>query len=82
MQAGRPLLLYVEGSSAGEEGSGHALVIDGCRGSGALFETHCNLGWGGRDDGWYRFWQPIVTSLGTFNQPERWVLAVRPATAP
>ncbi|MCX7023041.1 MAG: C10 family peptidase [Spirochaetes bacterium] len=78
LESGRPLLLYVEGSQAGEEGSGHALVIDGIEGSGESLSLHLNFGWEGVSDGWYAFWKPIVSAYGTFDSPDRWVLAIRP----
>jgi hypothetical protein len=73
----RPLLLYVEGKEPGEEGVGHALVIDGFRNAGS-FQVHLNFGWAGVSDGWYEIWEPIKSKHGDFNRPERWIMAVRP----
>ncbi len=78
LKAGRPLLLYIEGTTAGDEGLGHALVIDGFEGSGEGFQVHLNFGWEGVSDGWYPFWEKIVSVYGSFDKPERWVLAISP----
>jgi len=74
LQEQRPLMLYIEG----KKGLGHALVIDGVRERRNKFEVHLNCGWEGKDDGWFEFEKPIKTSRGLFNNPERWVLAIRP----
>ena len=74
LAAGRPLLLYVEG----EKGLGHAFAIDGVRAHKERIAVHLNCGWEGSDDGWYLFDRPFKTSLGIFNNPNRWVLAIRP----
>jgi len=73
LAAKRPLLLYIEG-----ENLGHAFVIDGVRTDGDKFEVHLNCGWNGGDNGWFEFEKPINTSHGLFNNPNRWVLAIRP----
>ncbi|MCC6355989.1 MAG: C10 family peptidase [Verrucomicrobiae bacterium] len=73
----RPLLLYIEGLQPGPK-LGHALVIDGVRTVGDSFEVHLNCGWYGSEDGWYAFEQPIRTSRGLFDNPTRWVYAIRP----
>ena len=73
----RPLMLYVEGGKPGEEGVGHALVIDGFKGAGAM-QVHLNFGWGGKSDGWYPLWEPINYGRGVFDKPGRWIMALRP----
>ena len=74
----RPLMLYVEGERPGEEGLGHALVIDGCRTEAGAMKVHLNFGWGGGCDGWYSLWEPISYGKGNFDKPLRWIMAVRP----
>ena len=49
--------VYISGQKAKNEG-GHAWTIDGYRfatkGSTTYVFVHCNAGWGGSDNGWYR----------------------------
>jgi hypothetical protein len=53
-------------------------VIDGIRSSGKGFQVHLNFGWEGVGDGWYPFMKVFKTPYGTFDKPDRWVLAIRP----
>lgn len=46
LKAGRPVIY----SGANSSNGAHCFVIDGCRSDGYL---HCNLGWGGGNDGYY-----------------------------
>ncbi len=69
----RPLLLYADP---------HAFVIDGARGDAARFEVHLNCGWGGADNGWYRFNQPFKTSRGLLGGTSRWVMTIQPPDQP
>ncbi len=81
LAAGRPLLLYVEASTEGEEGSGHALVVDGVEGEGDGIRIHCNFGWGGESDGWYALWSPLETANGAYDLPDRWIMAIDPPSS-
>jgi hypothetical protein len=45
----RPLGFYY----SNEQGSGHAVVIDGYVVKGEVFFVHANFGWKGESDGWY-----------------------------
>ena len=51
IRAGRPV--YITGMRRNSN-VGHAWIIDGFFLSGLNFFVHCNLGWGGLSDGWYR----------------------------
>ena len=73
-----PLLLFVEGEEAGDEGFGHALVIDGFKRESDNFLVHLNFGWEGISDGWYDLWKPIKSNYGNYNKTERWIMAIRP----
>jgi len=74
----RPLLLFIEGKTSGEEGTGHALVIDGVKEKDGIIFVHLNFGWEGVSDGWYDLWKPIISEYGAFDLPDRWVLAISP----
>jgi hypothetical protein len=74
----RPLLIYVEGKEAGEEGSGHALVIDGYKKESGKTLVHLNFGWEGVSDGWYDLWSPIKSKYGNYNKSDRWIMSIRP----
>jgi len=72
LDARRPCMLYMEDI---KRTTGHAVVIDGWRRDGNTFLVHLNMGWEGKDDGWYDFDQPI----NVFNNPSfRLVLSIRP----
>lgn len=51
LDKGRPLMLYIGGKA-----DGHAVVIDAYKENedGSL-RIHINMGWAGKDDGWYNF---------------------------
>lgn len=61
LKARRPMMLYLE-SKPDDEGkkAGHAVVIDGYHLDKGKFLVHLNMGWGGKDDGWYDFYQSIL----------------------
>jgi len=72
LDAKRPCMLYMEDI---KKTTGHAVVIDGWKRDGNTFLVHLNMGWEGKDDGWYDFDQPI----NVFNNPSfRLVLSIRP----
>jgi len=73
-----PLLLFVEGEDAGEEGCGHALVIDGFKIETGKYFVHLNFGWEGISDGWYDLWNPIKSKYGNYNKSDRWIMSIRP----
>jgi len=80
LRANRPLLLYIDNRTLT---AGHAVVIEGIRwDAGGSPQVLINFGWSGKDDGWYSLWQPIRTSLGIFDGPERWVMAFIPRATP
>ena len=58
IEESRPLYLYYRNMSV--SGSGHSVVLDGYRFDGDDFFVHLNFGWGGRKDGWYNLFEPIV----------------------
>ena len=58
IESNRPLYLYYRNMSV--SGSGHSVVLDGYRFDGDDFFVHLNFGWGGRKDGWYNLFEPIV----------------------
>ena len=54
----RPLFFYYRNMDV--SGSGHSVVLDGYRFDEDSFMVHLNFGWGGRNDGWYDMFSPIV----------------------
>ncbi|MBN1525104.1 MAG: C10 family peptidase [Spirochaetales bacterium] len=72
----RPLLIYITGSTVGEEGKSHALVIDGLRNSESGVEVHLNFGWEGVSDGWFTLFQPIQTKYGLYDKPDLWIMKI------
>ncbi len=74
----RPLLLFIEGNEPGDEGFGHALVIDGFKTESGKFFVHFNFGWEGISDNWYDLWKPIKSEYGNYNKPDRWIMAILP----
>lgn len=59
----RPLFLYYRNMSV--SGSGHAVDIDGYRFENEKFMVHLNFGWGGKDNGWFNFFESIGTDGDT-----------------
>ena len=56
IDAQRPLMLYFDNG----DDFGHAAVLDGYIEKNDQFLVHLNMGWGGRNDGWYDpFWKII-----------------------
>jgi hypothetical protein len=78
LKNGNPLLLFIEGEEAGDEGFGHALVIDGYKVESGKILVHLNFGWEGISDGWYELWNPIKSKYGNYNKTDRWIMAIRP----
>jgi len=72
LTAKRPMMLYAHP---------HAFVIDGVRIGEKGFEVHLNCGWGGVDNKWYLFDQPLDTHFGPLGGTGRWVMLIRPPAA-
>ncbi len=73
LKENRPLMVYISGSE-----SSHAMVIDGVDTTGGRFMVHMNMGWDGKDNGWYDFDKPVKTRYGSFDHVDRWVLSLSP----
>jgi len=75
LESGRPCMLYIQNA---EKTTGHAVVIDGWKRDGSSFLVHLNMGWEGKDDGWYDFDKPI----NIFNDVSyRLILSIEPTTS-
>jgi len=75
LDSGRPCMLYIQNA---EKTTGHAVVIDGWKRDGSSFLVHLNMGWEGKDDGWYDFDKPI----NIFNDVSyRLILSIEPTTS-
>jgi hypothetical protein len=79
LDEGRPLMLYFDNG----KDWGHAAVVDGYVEDGDRLLVHLNMGWEGRDDGWY---DPFEKIMGVRDDLQnRFLLTIRPtgnATAP
>lgn len=73
---GRPLMLYFDNG----KDWGHAAVLDGYVIDGGRLLVHLNMGWEGRDDGWYDPFQKIMGVRDDLQT--RFLLSVRPAEVP
>ncbi len=56
INASRPLMFYFDNG----DNWGHAAVLDGYIISNGAFLVHLNMGWGGRFDGWYDLFHPVM----------------------
>ena len=56
IDAQRPLMLYFDNA----DDFGHAAVLDGYIENNDRFLVHLNMGWGGRNDGWYDPFKKII----------------------
>jgi hypothetical protein len=73
LDEGRPLMLYFDNG----KDWGHAAVVDGYVQDGDRLLVHLNMGWEGRDNGWY---DPYEKVMGVRDDLEnRFVLTIRPA---
>lgn len=73
LDGGRPLMLYFDNG----KDWGHAAVVDGYVEDGAQLLVHLNMGWEGRDDGWY---DPFEKIMGVRDDLQnRFLLSIRPA---
>lgn len=70
---GRPLMLYFDNG----KDWGHAAVMDGYVEDGARLLVHLNLGWEGREDGWF---DPFDKIMGVRDDLQtRFLLSIKPA---
>jgi hypothetical protein len=72
LDEGRPLMLYFDNG----KDWGHAAVVDGYVEDGDRLLVHLNMGWEGRDDGWYDLFEKIMGVRDDLQT--RFLLSIRP----
>jgi hypothetical protein len=74
LTSNRPVMLFMDKENVNE--IGHAVVIDGYDIRGSKFMVHLNMGWGGEENGWYNFNEPILDYDGLISN--RKIITIKP----
>jgi hypothetical protein len=76
IDARRPVMMHLRNRA---RTSYHAVVVDAYRIEGSTLWVHINMGWEGRDNGWYEFNSPI---LQYDDNEYRRILSIEPTAVP